>query len=363
MKVVLLHDWLVGMRGGERVLEAFCELFPDAPLYTLIHKKNAVSPLIENRKIESSFLNKIPGIHDNYRKFLPLFPKAIEKLVIKEKPDLVLSSSHCVIKGVQIPSSAKHLCYIHSPMRYLYDQFDVYFGRSAPLYQQIGARVFRNYLTNWDLSSNENVDYFLSNSEFVKQRISKFYKRDSEVIHPFVDTADFLTNDNPKKENHFLMVTAFAPNKRVDLAVTAFNQLGLELRIIGSGQQEKQLKKMAKDNIKFLGNLKREEVVAELKKARGFIFPGVEDFGITPLEALMAQTPVIAFREGGVLETLDESVAVFFNDPSVQGLTLGIKEFLKRGHQIDKNLLTKRAESFSRQIFKEKIKNFIHNHF
>ena len=218
MKVVLLHDWLTGFRGGERVLEAFCEMFPEAPLYTLIYQKGSTCAIIENRKITSSFLNHIPGIHQHYRKFLPLFPKAAESLKIIENADLVLSSSHCVIKGVQKPLGAKHVSYIHSPMRYLYDQYDVYFGKDAPFYQQMGAKVFKDYLVNWDKASNSNVDLMIANSNFVQQRITKYYGTSSVVVHPFVDLKDFRqTQQNlPAKEDYYVMFTAFAPNKRVD---------------------------------------------------------------------------------------------------------------------------------------------------
>ncbi|MDH5580863.1 MAG: glycosyltransferase [Bdellovibrionales bacterium] len=355
MKVVLLHDWLVGHRGGERVLEALCELYPEAPIYTLIHEKNSTSALIESKKIIPSFLNKVPGIYKHYRKFLPLFPKAAESLHI-EQADLVISSSHCVIKGVKKPSKAKHISYIHSPMRYIYDQFDVYFGKNAPIYQRMGAKVFRDYLTNWDLNSNENIDLLIANSRFVQQRIKNYYKKDSTVIHPFVDLKDF-SNVKNKKEDYFVMVTAFAPNKRVDLAIEAFNKLGLPLRIIGSGQQEEELKAMSSDNISFLGNVSREEVIKNLSGARALIFPGVEDFGITPLEALASGTAVIAFGKGGVLETLNDDVAVFFNEASSDSLIDAIKRFELK--DLDQQNLIQRAYQFSKESFQENIKNVV----
>jgi len=354
MKVVLLHDWLTGFRGGERVLEAFCELFPDAPIYTLIHKKGSTCPTIESKKIHTSFLNNIPGIYTHYRKFLPLFPLAAESLKI-EDADMILSSSHCVIKGVKKPKGSRHISYIHSPMRYLYDQFDTYFGKDSPIYQRIGMKVFKNYLTQWDLNSNNNVDVAIGNSYFVQSRISKYYNIKSDVIHPFVDLKDFreFQKQNIQKEDFYIMVTAFAPNKRVDLAIEAFNKLGKELRIIGSGQQEDYLRSIAKDNIKFLGNVSREEVINNFLKAKGMIFPGVEDFGITPLESLASGTPIIAYKIGGVLETLNDDVAQFFESQDKDSLIQAIQLFENRN--FSKETLYARAEDFSKENFKDKI--------
>jgi len=344
-----MHDWLTGFRGGERVLEAFCEMFPDAPIYTLIHQKGSVPASIENREIKTSFLNHIPGIEKHYRKFLPLFPMAAESLKITEKADLVLSSSHCVIKGVKKPTGSKHISYIHSPMRYLYDQYDSYFGPDAPWYQRFGMRVFRDYLTNWDIASNRNVDVSIANSNFVKKRISTYYGKDSEVVNPFVDLADFsgVSLDGPR--DYYLMVTAFAPNKRVDVAIRAFNENGKKLKIIGSGQKEAELRALAGENIEFLGNLDRSHVIKEFLGARAFIFPGVEDFGITPLESLACGTPVIAYKVGGVLETLNDEVSHFFEGGGSEDLVYAINEFEKR--VFDRTKLVARAEQFSKKRF------------
>ena len=359
MKVVLLHDWLTGFRGGERVLEVFCEMFPDAPLYTLIHQAGSTSSIIENRKITASFLNGIPGVDKHYRKLLPLFPKAVESLKIIEEADLVLSSSHCVIKGVEKPVGAKHLCYIHSPMRYMYDQYENYFGPATSLPIRMGGKIFRNYLTNWDIASNRNVDQLIANSNFVQQRITKYYGCESKVVHPFVDLADFKEFENTaaKKDNFYLMVTAFAPNKRVDLAIEAFNLMELPLKIIGKGQEEQRLKEMAGPTIEFLGAVSREMVVDQMSKAQAFIFPGVEDFGITPLESLASGTPVIAYKIGGVLETLNEDVALFFERPEVEYLIEAVKKFeeMSFSHEV----LVARAQQFSKEQFIKKIQNEI----
>lgn len=356
MKVALLHDWLVGYRGGERILDALCEMFPEAEIYTLLHDTGSTSERIESKKIHTSFLNSISGIHTQYRKFLPLFPKAAESLKIPDDVDLVVSSSHCVIKGVRKPARAKHISYIHSPMRYLYDQFDTYFGSHAPLYQQWGAKAFRGYLTRWDLASNKNVDLMIANSHFVQERITRLYNRDSKVVFPFVELDDFQS-PGPAKKDYYLMVTAFAPNKRVDLAVQAFKNLNRPLKIIGSGQVEAELKAMKSDQTEFLGNLDRREVIRHMQEARGFVFPGVEDFGITPLESLAAGTPVIAFRAGGVLDTLNEQVAQFFEQATSESLGQAILDFEKRSFA-DK-ALRERAKEFSKSRFLKDIQTLV----
>ena len=361
MKVALLHDWLVGFRGGERVLEALCELFPEAEIYTLIHKPGSTSPTIEKHRIRTSFLNAIPGIYSQYRKFLPVFPQAAESLKIAPDTDLIISSCHCVIKGVPKPKLKKtpHISYIHSPMRYLYDQYDVYFGPEAPFLQRSLMPFFRDRLTRWDIESNRNVDFMIANSAFVAERIRKYYNQDSAVIHPFVDIKDFRTGQsaNPQKDDFYLMVTAFAPNKRTDLAIQAFNASGRKLKIIGSGQQEEWLREMAKPNIEFLGNVPREGVVHNFARARALIFPGVEDFGITPLESLAAGTPVIAFRAGGVLETLTSKTAEFFDQPTVEHLNRAIEEFEKKNFRVTD--LYERAEAFSKEKFQNSITSFL----
>jgi glycosyltransferase involved in cell wall biosynthesis len=354
-KVVLLHDWLVGFRGGERVLESFCELYPDAPIYTLIHKKGSTSPTIESREIITSWLNKIPGIHENYRFFLPLMPLAAMSLKIKHQADIVLSSSHCVIKGVKKPEGSVHVSYVHSPMRYIYDQFDSYFGKSRfPI--RLAAHLVRPYLQTWDYITNANVDLFVANSTFIQSRIKLFYNRDSIVVHPFVDLKDFSALTDKPKENHFLLVSAFAPNKRVDLAIRAFRKSGKELRIIGGGskQEIEAVKLLASENIKFLGQINRLKVVEEFAKAKALIFPGVEDFGIVPLESLAAGTPVVAFMLGGVLDTLDEKTAVYFTEPNETSLINAVNEIENKKFQRE-NLIQK-AHKFSKEKFEYEIK-------
>ncbi|RYZ77748.1 MAG: glycosyltransferase family 4 protein [Proteobacteria bacterium] len=355
-KVLLAHDWLAGFRGGERVLESFCELYPEAPIYTLLHAKGSTSPLIESKTIHTSFLNSIPGIASHYRKFLPFMPLAAENLKLEEA-DVVLSSSHCVIKGAPKPPGSRHVSYVHSPMRYMYDQYDNYFGPTTSLAMRTGGRFFRNYLVNWDKRSNRNVDLMIANSNFVRDRIRKFYGSDAEVIYPFVELADFTSAQSTRlsKQDYFVMVTAFAPNKRVDLAIRAFNEMKLPLKIIGGGQLNSELRQMAGPTIEFLGNVSRLEVIETLAAARALIFPGVEDFGITPLEALASGTPVIAFKAGGVLETLTEEDTVFFDEPSVESL----KEALRRFETTALKPSWDRLQKFSRPRFLEEISSAV----
>jgi glycosyltransferase involved in cell wall biosynthesis len=361
-KVVLLHDWLTGFRGGEWILEALCEMAPKAPLFTLLHAPGSTSPLIETRDIHTSFLNDIPGIAKHYRKFLPLMPKAAESLKIPRDTRVMISSHHCVIKGVPKPPGAFHLSYVHSPMRYMYDQFDSYFGPAsgAPFYQRLGAQAFRPYLTKWDRESNKNVDLLVANSSFVRDRIRRFYERDAEVVHPFVELKDFAGRaGSESKEDFYLMVTAFAPNKRVDLAIAAFNEMGKTLKIIGGGQDEVRLKAMAGPTIEFLGGVGRDQVISQMVRARAFIFPGVEDFGITPLESLAAGTPVIAYRAGGVLETLTSGDAVFFDKAEANSLVAAVGEFEARDKGREFAIDQGRLEGFSRARFKREIQRLL----
>ena len=352
-EVALLHDWLTGFRGGERVFEAMCEMYPGSPIYTLLHAPGSTSENIESHPIRTSFLNSIPGIEKNYRKFLPVFPLAADSMKIDPEVKLVLSSSHCVIKGVKKPKGSVHISYVHSPMRYMYDQYDQYFGPGTPLLQRAGARAVRNYITNWDIESNDNVDVLIANSKFVQERIRKFYGRDSIVVHPFVDLEDFtdIQANPPPREDFYVMVTAFAPNKRVDLAIEAANKLGRELKIIGGGQLEKQLRTLAGPTVHFLGHLSRADVITTLAKARALLFPGVEDFGITPLEALAVGTPVIAFAAGGVLETLSSQDTIFFDKQNMNSLAEAMERFESKPPQPDRQ----RLDYFTKEQFTSKI--------
>ncbi|OGR83097.1 MAG: hypothetical protein A2901_02630 [Elusimicrobia bacterium RIFCSPLOWO2_01_FULL_54_10] len=357
MKVALVHDWLTGMRGGEKVLEVFCELFPKADIFTLIHAPGSVSKLIEDRIIRTSFLQKIPSIQKNYRYSLPLMPRAIESFDLSGY-DLVISTSHCVAKGAVPGPNAKHVCYCFTPMRYIWDQFDSYFGpERAGWAVRTAINALRSSLQKWDRASSSRVHHFLADSNYVAKRIKSFYNRDAEVIYPHADTEFYTTGPSPLKEDFYLIVSALAPYKKLELAVQAFNNLGKRLKIIGSGPSLASLKAKASPNIEFLGWRSNEEIRNHYRACRALIFPGTEDFGIVPLEAMACGKPVIAFGEGGALETVQENISgVFFKESSSKSLAQAIQSFEKISW--DPSKIRGHAEAFSRKNFVASLKSF-----
>lgn len=356
MKVALVHDWLTGMRGGEKCLEVLCELYPDAPIYTLLHNKGAMSPLIESKKIVTSFINSLPQKETKYRSYLPLFPTAIEQFDFSEY-DLVISTSHAVAKGAKVRNNALHICYCHTPMRYVWEMYDEYFGKGkAGIVTRAAMKMVRPYLQQWDVKSANRVHYYIANSENVRKRIQRYYNRDAAVIFPPVDTEQFTlsTNDN----GYYLMVTALVPYKRVDLAVHLFNDLGQKLLIVGKGTETEKLKSIAKSNIEFLGWRSDEQLTQLYAGCKALIFPGEEDFGIVPLEAMACGKPVIAFGKGGALETVvSEKTGIFFNEQTEESL----RSAIQKANSIAFNPaeIRKHSLQFSRHIYKQKMKEFI----
>ena len=371
MKVALVHDWLTGMRGGEKVLEVFCELFPDAHLYTLLHNKGSLSNTIEDMDIRTSFIQKLPLIKKKYRHLLPIFPTAIERFDLRGY-DLVLSSSHCVAKGVITGADTLHICYCFTPMRYIWDLYNLYFGKErAGMITRLATSFVLNYLRKWDVESSKRVDKFVAISRYIAERIKKNYGRDSDLIYPPVDCSYFkpgLSNGN-----FYLMVSPLAPNKRVDLAVNAFNIIDLPLIIIGSGQEEKKLEKMAGKNIKLMGWQSDEIVREHYVNCKALIFPGVEDFGIVPLEAQACGKPVIAYGEGGALETIisldknsrnesaqtSNATGMFFYEQTPESLAEAVTRFEEAQDSFNWQIIRQNAESFDRAIFKDEVEKYI----
>jgi len=368
-RVALVHDWLTGMRGGEKVLEAIAELFPRAPIYTLFHHPGRVSDALEEHPIHTSFLNAWPGNKRHYRSLLPLFPAAIEDFDLSAYT-VVISTSHCVAKGVVPAPHARHLCYCHSPMRYAWDQEHTYFPRrrgAVARWRNLALTALRA----WDVASVPRVDHFLANSRFVAQRIERYYGRQAEVLPPPVDV-DFFTA--PKQEGatgaggrdlegssqgeYALVVCALAPYKRVDLAITACQRLGLELRIVGQGPEERRLKNLAGPGVQFLGHVSADRLRTLYRHARYFLQPGLEDFGIAPVEALACATPVVALGRGGVLDIVDDGVHGALYLPPLDGDEAAIlAATIDKAAQIRFNALelTHRAQAFSRQSFTSRL--------
>ncbi len=356
MKVAIIHDWLTGMRGGEKCLEVFCELFPGATLFTLVHKKGSVSPAIEKMDIRTSFLQKFPDIENSYRYYLPLMPSAVRSFDLAGF-DLVLSSSHCAAKGVKVPHGSLHICYCYTPMRYIWDMYGQYFG-GASFAVKAGMGVLRPFLRRWDVGTSKSVDSFIAISKNVQERIKRIYCRDSEVIYPPADTGFYTPDSGTRRGDYYLIVSAFAPYKRIDIAIEAFNRSGQKLKVIGSGQSEKYLRKIAAWNIEFLGWLENEELCEHYRGCRALIFPGEEDFGIVPVEAQACGAPVIAYRKGGAVETVGEGVTgVFFGTQNVDSLLSAVKKF--EGMEFDAGAIRANAVRFSRENFAASVKNFI----
>ena len=347
MKVAIVHDWLVSQRGGENVLDAICELFPRADLFTLVYVPGQVSSNILRLKRHTSILQRLPSAERRYRHFLPLMPWAIERFDMR-KFDLILSSSHCVAKGVLKRDDAFHMSYVHAPMRYMWDRFDEYFapGRYSAL-TCYAARQFRSYLQNWDRKSATRVDHFLANSNFIADRIAQYYGRKAEVVYPFCEPEYFTRARQPGR--NYLMVTALVPYKRVDMAIEAFNRMGKPLLIVGDGPDRDRLHKIAGKSIDFLGALKSSTIADLYSKCRALVFPGVEDFGIVPVEAMSAGAPVLAFGQGGVLETVTAETGWFFNENSVEGLIAGVEAFERK--TFDEQACRKRGREFTRARF------------
>ncbi len=350
-RVALVHDWLTGMRGGERTLEAICEVYPEAERFALLHVPGSVSSAIVGSGVQTSFLQRFPGVGRYYRALLPLFPTAIEQFDLDEV-DLVISTSHCAAKSVVSPGRARHLCYCFTPMRYAWDQFDAYFGP-----ERVGTRLSRvlrwelSRLARWDAATATRADRYVAISQYVAGRIRRYYNRNPTVVYPPVDTAYFQpSGDAP--EGYLLIVSALVPYKRVDLAIDAAAAVGMPLRIVGTGPDLPRLQRAAGPEVTFLGSLPDAEVRAAYQGAAAVLLPGVEDFGIVPVEAQACGRPVVALGEGGACETVaDGETGVLVEEMTSEALADGIARL--RARRLDEAAIRRHAERFSRPRFQE----------
>ncbi len=363
LRVALVHDWLNGYRGGEKVLHELCRIFPQAELFTLFHVKGSSHPEIEDRPIHTSWMNRLPGVRSRYRYLLPFFPAWVDHLDLR-RFDLVVSTSHCVAKGARAREGAVHICYCHTPMRYVWDRFEDYFGNWRGLKRRFIEWEARR-LRAWDRRSARRVDYFMSNSHFVRQRILRYWQVDPErveVLFPPVDLDVFPPVDGSvEREDRYLVVSALVPYKRVDVAVEACARSGRRLTVAGSGPELPRLRQLvhelgADDRIELRGFVPDGELSLLMARHRAFLFPQVEDFGITPLEAAASGLPVVAYGEGGALDTVVDGVTGrLYTEPGVEGLIHALDAFEADDRSWDAEAMRKHAEGFSRSLFRRRL--------
>lgn len=347
MRVALVHDYLNQMGGAEKVLLTLHDLFPQAPIYTSIYDPQRVDRRFREIDVRTSFMQRLPFVKRHHQPFLPLYPFAFERLDLRAY-DLVISDSSAFAKGVVTRPEALHICYCHTPMRWAWSYEEYVERERLGRMARIFLPLFVTWLRSWDYTTAARVDYFVANSPAVAARIAKYYRREAVFIPPPVDTSRFYVV--PQHEDYFLIVSRLVPYKRIDLAVKAFSMLGLPLRIIGSGRDEARLRRMAAKNVQFLGRLSDDDVRSQMARCRAFIFPGEEDFGITPVEAQACGRPVIAYRAGGALASIVEgSTGLFFSQQTPESLAEVVTSF--QDEYFDPFAIRRHAEEFDTQRF------------
>jgi glycosyltransferase involved in cell wall biosynthesis len=360
MKIALLHYWLTGMRGGEQVLAELCRLFPSADIYTHALNRRRISSTITDHRIRETFIARLPRARQGCQKYLPLMPLALRQLDLTGY-DLILSSESGPAKGIRKPRGATHICYCHTPMRYLWDMYDDYY-QSAGALGRLAMSACRGYLRRYDLRSAHSVDHFIANSRFVAERIQRIYGREAEVIYPPVHV-DFYAGERAQKLDFYLYVGQLTAYKRPDLAIAACRKLKRQLVLVGDGEMRPQLERLAEGDplIRFVGRVSNDELRLLYTQARALLFPGIEDFGITPVEAQTAGTPVIALGRGGALETVTPGeTGLFFDQPTASALLEAMEEFEARTWS--PAACQAKAAEFSAARFTTAIAECLHKH-
>ncbi len=376
-RTALVHDWLTGMRGGEKCLKVFCELCPRADVFTLFHRKGTVDPVIESRIASSSFLQSLPGVTRYYRYLLPLFPMAAEGLDLDGYP-LIVSVSHCAAKGILPGPQSRHICYCLTPMRYVWDQFPLYFGEGSPMAVPRGfARFVSHYLRMWDVAASNRVDVFIAISSFVADRIRSYYRRKAEVIYPPVEWSTYEALSKPERD-YYLVVAANAPYKRLDIVLEAFRHLDRHVKVVGHApaRQMGRFRSAGQRNVEWLGWRSEEELRQLFANCRALLFPGVEDFGLVPVEAQASGRPVIAYGKGGVLESVrgipagevkttggkawkEGFTGIFFEAPTGRSLADAIACFESVEDRFDPSVIRAWARRFDRSVFEQNWKRLL----
>jgi glycosyltransferase involved in cell wall biosynthesis len=361
-RVVLVHDWLTGMRGGEKCLEVLCRRWPEAELLTLFHARGELSPIIEEMAIRPSFLQHFPGVTRYYRHLLPLMPAAIRSFRLLHC-DLVVSLSHCVAKGVRVRHGVPHVCYCFTPMRYLWHMRDAYLAKRSGLSKWPLEMAIRA-LQWWDRSSAAGVTHFVAISETVSERIRECYGRESRVIYPPVDTS-FYVPARVRRDEYYLIVSALVPYKRIELAIAACNQLQRHLLIIGHGPEELKLRALAGPTVHFAGWQPDEVIRDHLQRCRALLFPGEEDFGIVPLEAMACGAPVIAYGRGGATETVvpwgatGDPTGLWFMEPNAESLAEAMTQMETLWRDFAPQLCRRQALRFSKERFEDELFGYL----
>jgi glycosyltransferase involved in cell wall biosynthesis len=356
MKVAIIHYWLVGMRGGEKVLEALCEMYPQADIFTHVYLPEMVSHRIRQHRIIPTFINALPRAAKMYKNYLPLMPVALEQLDLRGY-DLIISSESGPSKGIVPSADALHVCYCHTPMRYIWNMYYDYWN-GAGWVARLMIPPLTHYLRMWDVTSAARVDSFVANSATVARRIHRYYGADSIVIHPPVDTNAFSIAAPSELEDYFLMAGELVPYKRPDLAVRAFNEMKLKLVVIGGGEMLDEIRRLAGPTVTVLGSQPFDALKQHYSRCRALIFPGEEDFGMVPVEAMASGRPVVAFGQGGATETVAIGVSgVFFAEQTVEAISSAVKSLA--GMEIDSEKIAAHARQFGRDPFFQKMRTHI----